>query len=567
MANHINIVLTLEYKHIFNDQPSPVIDYLQGLNKKDLIKAFAFLIAKQHEGLHYTDIFNLFFSEGNLEFKQHVYRKCTELNQKYQIIGILSPLTLYRLCELAIEKNDEERQVSKEEFEKNVITAILVQNQENLLLEEKAGQSTAGHEGIKLAAMLFSQSFPYFELINYLIKDVVVTQIIRSVYLLEFLSNGDDISRNLLKDLHETFGYNDWKDYLKGHLSLIMPIISKFRQAHTELFVEKNNQFEDNCNFLDKLTITDTDTVSDYDYIRLRTAPLYKLGKGHYLIISDLFLAETLFKGIYFKLSELNAKNKEAGKPHFLNFRSFYCDNFSERHLLYTILDDIYRSYITFSGSKIKEIADIDAEPDYYVRNGKYLYLFESKDILINKTIKGSYDFSQYEPELRKRLYKAVTQLTWNIARSLKKEFAFDTNYKSNRLVINPIIILHDRCYDTTGLNKIINYWFDIELNKLKGEGLPTDNIRPITIINIDTLILLHTQLKGRKLSLNDLIVQYHKQVTLQKKLYRNEEHLHQAYKDTLISFSHFANLRVNPQQIHPKLNELKIALFPEAAI
>ncbi|WP_409149850.1 hypothetical protein [Sphingobacterium sp. BS-2] len=564
MASTVTIALTLEYNHIFDDTPNHVTDYLHGLNKSDLIKSFVFLITKQREGLHFGEILQMFFSDGNLEFSKHIYTKFRELNKQYQFIRILSALTLYRLCELSIELDGEEKEVSKEEFERNVFLAILVQNQENSILETKAGKFKEEYKDIELAAMLFSQSFPYFELVNFSLKNVVSTQIIRSIYLLEFLANGDEICRNLLRDFCSNYGFDDWRDYIKGHLALIIPIISKSQKAHTELFIEQNDNYEANCNFLDKLTIRDLESVSDYDFIKLRAAPLYKFEMGHYLIISDLFVAETLFKGVFFKLSEINSKNAIVGKPNLPNFRSFYCDNFSERHLLYSILDDIYSSYISLSGSQIKNISGIDAEPDYYVRNGKYLYLFESKDILINKTIKGSYDFNSYEPELRKRLHKGVTQLAKNIVRSLSKDFKFDTNYKENRLIINPIIIVHDRCYDTTGLNKIINFWFHEELKKLKENGFMIENVRPITIINIDTIILLHTQLKGRRISLDDLIVRYHYKMTMKKKQYRNEEHLHQAYKDTMISFTHFAESFISPLKVHPKLTELKIELFPD---
>jgi hypothetical protein len=559
----VDLALTLEYNQIFEDTANPVSSYLVGLDKRDLIKAFVFLISKQREGLHFVEILRMFFSDGNLDFSKHIYTKFRELNKQYPVISILSALTLYRLCEFSIEMDGEEKEISKEEFERNVFLAILVQNQENSILETKAGKFKEEYKDIELAAILFSQSFPYFELVNFSLKKVVSTQIIRSIYLLEFLANGDEICRILLRDFCSNYGFDDWRDYIKGHLALINPIISKSRMAHTELFIEQNDNYDANCNFLDKLTISDLESVSDYDYIKLRATPLYKFEKGHYLIISDLFVAETLFKGVFFKLSEINSKNAIVGKPHFRNFRSFYCDNFSERHLLYSILDDIYSSYISFSGSQIKDISGIDAEPDYYVRNGKYLFLFESKDILINKTIKGSYDFNLYEPELRKRLHKGVTQLAKNIVRSLSKNFKFDTNYKENRLIINPIIVVHDRCYDTTGLNKIINFWFDEELKKLKENGIMTDNVRPITIINIDTLILLHTQLKSRKISLDDLIVRYHYKMTMKKKQYRSVDHLNQAYKDTMISFSHFAESYISPLKVHPKFAELKIELFP----
>ena len=112
-----------------------------------------------------------------------------------------------------------------------------------------------------------------------------------------------------------------------------------------------------------------------------------------------------LHKGVYFKLYEIN---NGLVKPEKVkgNFRSFYCDEFSEKILLYKTLNSIFKNkYKELSGEEIKTNYNIDAEPDYYIRNGNSIFLFESKDILINATIKSTYDFTQYESEFRKKLY------------------------------------------------------------------------------------------------------------------------------------------------------------------
>lgn len=47
----------------------------------------------------------------------------------------------------------------------------------------------------------------------------------------------------------------------------------------------------------------------------------------------------------------------------------------------------------------------IIAEPDYYIRNGNKIFLFESKDILIPSETKVSNDYENISSELKKRLY------------------------------------------------------------------------------------------------------------------------------------------------------------------
>ncbi len=200
-----------------------------------------------------------------------------------------------------------------------------------------------------------------------------------------------------------------------------------------------------------------------------------------------MFVLELVHKGLFFKLSEINRSLSKEEKVKG-DFRGFYCNEFSEKYLFYKIVNTIFNNrYIEYSGSQIK-VFNIEAEPDYYIRNGNKIFLFESKDILINKSIKPTYNFSKYEPEFKKKLYfeenkgkienKAVLQLTINIERILKMELPIDTRYKHRSIFIYPIIVLHYHQFDIAGLNVIVNSWFAYELNLLKIKGLNIDRIK-----------------------------------------------------------------------------------------
>jgi hypothetical protein len=209
----------------------------------------------------------------------------------------------------------------------------------------------------------------------------------------------------------------------------------------------------------------------------------------------------------------------------------------------------------------------IEAEPDYYIRNGNNLFLFESKDILINATIKSSYDFNQYEIEFKKKLYfetkkekvekKAVLQLINNIENVLTKQFQFDTNYKTQSIHIYPILILHDHQFNIAGLNVIVNSWFQTELAKLKEKGLPTDKVKPLVIIDIDTLIFHQDLFRDRALKLNEILDEYFKFITFDtKRKYLDEEHLKKYAKRTVLTFPLFISNYVAEKKIRrvPKM-------------
>lgn len=92
-------------------------------------------------------------------------------------------------------------------------------------------------------------------------------------------------------------------------------------------------------------------------------------------------------------------------------------------------------------GDYIKNEFGIIAEPDYYIRNGNKIFLFESKDILIPSETKVSNDYENISSELKKRLYyeekrnggidnKAVLQLLNNTQKILRKTAEWDQGYK-----------------------------------------------------------------------------------------------------------------------------------------
>lgn len=173
------------------------------------------------------------------------------------------------------------------------------------------------------------------------------------------------------------------------------------------------------------------------------------------------------------------------------------------------------------------------------------MYLFESKDFLIKAEIKFSYDFFEYEKIYRRSLYEksknnkpsnsAILQLKSNIERLILKKMPFDMNYKPKSLCIYPIIIVHNQFGNVPGLNNLVNYWFQIELDELKQRGFNTDKIRPVTLIDIDSLILYQDLFSDKIVKLELVIDAYFRQqkvdsvdpfsVFLSKFLYKKRSH------------------------------------------
>src|SRR5690606_33455099 len=103
--------------------------------------------------------------------------------------------------------------------------------------------------------------------------------------------------------------------------------------------------------------------------------------------------------------------------------------------------------------------------------------------------------------------------------------------------------------YDSNGFNELINHWFQIELTKLKKEGLFISNVQSLSVVNIDSLIFNQAGLI-ENIYLHEIIKLYHenkKHIVNRKKHFKNKSDFDQYVSkikqqsiSKLIPFSNF---------------------------
>lgn len=545
--------LLVEFSAIIDDEPGELKDYLTGISRATLLNATTFLLGfsnRNSEFDSFYELLSMFFRAENNDFANKMNDRLKALQEKRQVpLRIISSYSALQLFEYGFDNlNDEETQ-TKAESEVNLFKAIILQNQLNTTRQMLAYQST---ENLPLPRRIpwlnLSQSLPFSELLNYDLKEVFACQLIKSIFLFEFLES-NQTTQAILKKFLEYFEVPDWRAFLKQVIPLTLSSITKKREAHTDIIVEQGPEYEGSVKFIEKMIIQDDEVLADYDFRLIRGRPFFKVKEGVYRVIFDLFNVEILHKGLYFKLNETNKSLTGADKIR--DFRSFYTDEFSERYLLYSILSSIYRDVTyKFTGTQIKDTG-LDAEPDYYLRKDNSMFLFESKDILINAEIKSSFDFNLHEAEFKKKLYfedkngrranKAVLQLIKNVERALQMEFEFDQQYDPATVTIYPIVVLHDHMYRVAGLNFMVNEWFLAELHQLAQKGLSTTRVRPLTIIDMDTFIYYQDQLRGSTVQLDEVINAYHQYVHMPRRIdYANEREAAQQLQNKSIGFNTF---------------------------
>jgi hypothetical protein len=502
IENAVYMGYLVSFEAMFPEEPPKTPEeYLRAGDINHILGVAAFFLGFKSSRSRYKNIANLLgdiFSAENEQFASDVYDRIVAIEEDQQVkAGIINPFSSLTLFDTFFRLEQHEITQSHAEFEVNLFKAYLVLNSQFLVQQKNAFTSTTDLEsGFKVPMMMFCMQYPLSDKTSYDIQQIWVAQMIKAIYLFEFLENHPKINRLLQAFIHH-FNSATWMEFLRDLVPLTLPAIQQKKEAHTDIIVEKGEKFEESCAFIEKLIANRSDEQLA-DFISLRSKPLYQVEKGVYRIIFNLFVVEKIFKGVYFLLRDINNQLPKDDKVPGL--KSIYGYEFSEQALMYRVIKQIYPGNgIKFSG---KQLADqqIDGAPDFYLRNGKIALLVESKDFLIPAEDKMSYDFQVYEESIGKILHYevqdngkekpgAVRQIANTIRKLLCKTFEADKAYHYKDIFIYPVLLTHDHQYDAPGFNVLVDAWFQEELQTLRKAGLFVNRVKPITVVNIDSLI------------------------------------------------------------------------------
>jgi hypothetical protein len=540
----------VEYNKIIGEEPLALPIYLSGISRQKLLSLGAHFLGfnpKNEKNLDYEAFLDNFFSPENSQFKDAMHDKLLKFHEAVGTpILIVNTVSSLEFFQFVFSRPDQPETQQLVEMEQNIFRAYLSINQETRSKEDKVLPSVKGISiDEALPAAFFTQSFAYSNLINFELSELVTSQLIKAVFLFDFLSQTDK-TKILYQAFLDYFKLQKGTDYLVRLFSFIHGIITNQKEGYVDFVVPGGDKFERDCEFIEKLIMAEGSMADADDFINIRERPFYRIDKGKYRIVFSLFVIEKVFKSLYFTLKSINESLEKENRVKGL--RPLLTEELSEKIIVYEILNSIYKkNYITYTGKDLRDL-DVTAEPDYYLRKGKRIFLFESKDFLIEAGIKTSYDYSRIRPKLEQNFLKddkgkkAILQLLNTCEKILSKTFHPDVGYEEHKVIIYPIVVVHDNQYNVIGLNHIVNTWLNDELLNLKKRGVPTDLIRPLTIINIDTLIYHQDLLRLRNVLLEDVIERYITRCSLQNVRYKSENHRIDVLQKRMNPFSHFFN-------------------------
>ena len=181
-------------------------------------------------------------------------------------------------------------------------------------------------------------------------------------------------------------------------------------------------------------------------------------------------------------------------------------------------MEGCFSGYKKFNGRELKKLL-IDGEPDYILRRGNQIFVFEFKDILLDATTKHSEDFNVIFNELKeqfvlstidkksgkqKKKYrpKGIMQLLSVI--STKLPILLNNLSSLYGFTIYPIIVYTDRNLEIAGINYFLNKEFESSKNLF--EISEEYNVQPLVLLPLEDLTLLEDYFNSNKLVFESLI-------------------------------------------------------------
>ena len=263
---------------------------------------------------------------------------------------------------------------------------------------------------------------------------------------------------------------------------------------------------------------------NDKGMVYLRDHFLIRVSEKIYLLLNANLLVDKMYQGMKFDFfRSVNTYTKD-GCPYsdYPHFNSVLGEVFSEPKMLYPLLHKCFDSVADklIAGDKFKTDG-IVGEPDFYMREGDTLFLFEYKDLTLGDKVKFSQNEEIMKQEILERICydglnskgenkcKGGGQLLATIDKLLNKH-SFDQydNEVNHIKEIFPLIVTTDSAFSALGVNALVIEAFD-EIRRRKGYIFEKVLIYVPIVVDFDTLIKLSYMLSIEKYSLKDIALSY----------------------------------------------------------
>jgi len=415
---------------------------------------------------------------------------------------LLCDVALLELLRRALAINPAKSNPSEYECHEKFIKAILLVNDEVFDIEDLR-ETDIDTEETRMERIMLTNNFSFFSLTGLRDNDLGITEMIKFLEFLRFCK------------INAQF-----KSYIEAYLkqeNISSAQLYGFKylatyQAYKQEGKAKCLSFRDDYTPFSKITSNEIVKLEDNkDYKRFRQTPLVEVIPDYYILTDNKFLLQRMYTGLIFDLIGISGLKAQ-------QFFGTFDKLFSEEYLFYKFMDKAFHSLhkaIRLDGNQLAKLCpDLKGEPDYYIRTGNTIFVFEHKDVRISAQDRMTRNYNTIEKALFEKFVEVeqksgkisklgVSQLALNVDRLLNGDFLFDKNIKTKKVHIYPILIIFDGLFNLHGLNTLLNKEFRKRLtgNKYKVEDL--------TVMDINTLIKFAPKFRNGHLNLKETIDKY----------------------------------------------------------
>ena len=396
-------------------------------------------------------------------------------------------------------------------LERNLYMAFLIANEKTINREQgKLPYKPEEDLEMYLASLLMSR-YAYNDFTDQKkeLDDLFRNQACRTEMFFNFVSTHPQLA-DIYGDFLKTYSLTSWNDYLRTYVSIRALFGYKTGVVNFEKIEDKDGLITEQIVAKDAIDIHSVIPIEDNeDYVVFREKPFIKVGPHEFAVIDISFVLYRMFDGLYFIFKDLWKKRHPENSN---GFNLLFTSEFSEETVLVKSLKEVSdaNGWLSLSDSECKQIVPekkLSAPPDFYIRDGKDVILFECKDVKINKETKAGStveqllnevdkDFVGYQNENGKWRYKGVGQLVRNAKRVQDGLFSWDKDAdKDSRIFM--VLVLADVRQVAAGWKNYLNRKM---LEECVRQGVDIRRFCPLILTDLGTLVLYKHNFKQRGL-------------------------------------------------------------------
>lgn len=514
----------ISYSCIFPNGTDTLREILEIIPSKSAIAWASYMLTKKKMmSIDQTeaDFFIPLLFQMNKKLQHIITNYLQSISINFSSYIFIDEVSLLILIEYLLEnhnKNDTDVFESKDDFS-NMIIAYL------MCCDEKLRHTTKSLHGVSNADSLMALYLPEQLRYNdiYYPKDYRV-EFMRFYYFMTFCEK-NVIFKSYLELFLQEKNIKKWDDYLYFVFETYLTLSTNKEGSTNTIKIEP--YFYYGKTFIDFMCIDIENFKRTPDFTCLRSKPIYYRGDNTYSIIFMGFFIDKMFQSFLFDFASTLMKDKKTPKiNNYPELKTLVGNVFTENYLFYELVNGCFSKTCKklISGQDLKIFLN-NGEPDFYIRKGKNIFLFEFKDVMLNAKTKHCENMVQIKSEIlelfesstiekstgkqkKKAQAKGISQLLNVIETKLdviiEKADKIETVDKFN---VYPVIIYQDCCFDIEGVNYILRSRFE-ELKQTKNisnEYL----VKQCVMMSLEMMFSLEDYFHDGRLLLDNLIDDY----------------------------------------------------------